>query len=113
MGMQLLAGKRKSNGAPNCRALGLTNLFRLLFASCSLLAFVGATQAQQPDFWVKFAPVDDFFSVSMPHRPKEESQAVSFAGLQVSAKVFGRYADAVSRCGVVVQSRRDANAPVP
>ena len=53
-----------------------------------MIAFVGTTQAQQPDPWVKFAPADDFFSVSMPHGPKEESQAVSFAGLQVSGKWY-------------------------
>lgn len=53
-----------------------------------MIAFVGITQAQQPDPWVKFAPADDFFSVSMPHGPKEESQAVSFGGLRVSGKWY-------------------------
>ena len=53
-----------------------------------MIAFVCTTQAQQPAPWVKFEPVDDFFSVSMPNLPKEESQAVSFAGLQVSGKWY-------------------------
>jgi TonB family protein len=87
MGMQLLTENGKRNKAPNC-ALGLTHLFHVLFAGCSMIAFVCTTQAQQPAPWVKFAPVDDFFSVSMPNLPKEESQAVSFAGLQVNGKWY-------------------------
>jgi len=53
-----------------------------------MIAFVCTTPAQQPGPWVKFEPVDDFFSVSMPNLPKEEAQAVSFAGLQVGGKWY-------------------------
>lgn len=88
MGMQLITENGKRNEAPNSRALRLTPLVRVLFAGCLMIAFVCTTQAQQPALWVEFAPVDDFFSVSMPHLPKEESQAVSFAGLQVSGKWY-------------------------
>lgn len=88
MGMQLLTEDSKRNKAPNSRALRLTHLFRALWAGCSMIAFVWTTQAQHPAPRVKFEPVDDFFSVSMPHLPKEEAQAVSFAGLQVSGKWY-------------------------
>ena len=88
MGMQLLIENGKRNKAPNSRALRLTYLSRVLFAGCSMIAFVCTTQAQRPAPWVKFEPVDDFFSVSMPNLPKEELQAVSFAGLQVSGKWY-------------------------
>lgn len=88
MGMQLITENGKRNEAPNSRALRVTPLFRVLFAGCLMIAFVCITQAQQPAPWVKFEPVDDFFSVSMPNLPKEESQAGSFAGLQVSGKWY-------------------------
>lgn len=88
MGMQLLTENGKRNKAPNTRALRLTHLFRALWAGCSSIAFVCTMQAQQTAPWVKFEPVDDFFSVSMPNLPKEESQAVSFAGLQVSGQWY-------------------------
>lgn len=88
MGMQLLTDDSKRNKAPNSSALRLTRLVRVLCAGCSMIAFVCMTQAQQPAPWVKFEPVDDFFSVSMPNLPKEEAQAVSFAGLQVSGKWY-------------------------
>lgn len=108
MGMQLLTENRKSNKAPNSCASGLTHLFPVLLASCSMIAFVCTTQAQQPDFWVKFAPADDFFSVSMPHGPKEESQTVSFAGLQVSGKWYSASnADASYALWSLVDTKHD------
>jgi len=88
MGMQLFTENGKKIKALNTRALRLKPLVRVLFASCLVIAFVCTTQAQQPAPWVKFEPVDDFFSVSMPNLPKEEAQAVSFAGLQVSGKWY-------------------------
>ena len=88
MGMQLLTENGRNNKAPNSRALRLSHRFRVLLVGCWMIAFVCTTQAQQPAPWVKFAPVDDFFSVSMPQLPKEELQAVSFAGLQVSGKWY-------------------------
>ena len=108
MGMQLLAGNSKRNKASRSRAPGVTHLFRVLFASCSLIAFVGTTQAQQPDFWVKFAPADDFFSVSMPHRPKEESQAHLFADLHLSGKWYSAgNADASFALWSLIDTNRD------
>ena len=88
MGMQFFTENGKRIKAPNTRALRLTPLFNVLFAGCLMIAFVCTTQAQQPALWVEFAPLDDFFSVSMPNLPKEEAQAVSFAGLQVSGKWY-------------------------
>lgn len=88
MGMQLLTENGKRNKAQNTRALRLTRLVCVLFAGGWIVAFVCTTQAQQTAPWVKFEPVDDFFSVSMPNLPKEETQAVSFAGLQVSGKWY-------------------------
>lgn len=88
MGMQLITENGRSNRVLNFRALRLSHGFGVLLVSCWMIAFVCTTQAQQPAPWVKFAPVDDFFSVSLPSVPKEESQAASFAGLQVTGKWY-------------------------
>src|SRR5687767_10993724 len=88
MGMQLITENGRRNEAPNRGALRLTPLFRVLLVACLLIAFVCTTKAQQPVPWVEFAPNDDFFSVSMPHPPREESQAVSFAGLRIAGKWY-------------------------
>lgn len=59
--------------------------------SLFVLSTAHVTRAQAPDFWVKVTSPQDYFHVSMPHRPKEESYTKlksNFGDLDIKVKLF-------------------------